>query len=223
MGGWVLWEKKVEENRGRKIERVIANDCCFYCRLALRRGVWQTQSIFVQIPFQRVPLKLTLDRIFTVSSRPPSRSEAPSCISPLPHIPALLTSLIFSLNYLFIYNYLSGAEGPVWVKLNAAFTGRGWSSWRSVCEREEGKDLFKIQRTKDWQLLCSIGLCLGFSQPVFCQRWYSASLWWGDLFCFFRDVSVQVRVWQEDRVPVGKCSNQGIPRIDRASLTPAHE
>lgn len=28
-------KKKVGENRGRKIERVIANDCCFYCSLAL--------------------------------------------------------------------------------------------------------------------------------------------------------------------------------------------
>lgn len=35
-----------------------------------------------------------------------------------------------------------------------------------------------------------------------------------------RDLFVQVCVWHKDGVPVGKCSNQGIPHVHGASLTP---
>lgn len=95
-GGWMgVWEKKVEQGRGRKIERVIPNDCRFCCRLALCHSGGS---------IQRVPLKLILNHIFIINSRTSSQlnSEAPSYISILPHIPALLTSLIFLLiNYSF--------------------------------------------------------------------------------------------------------------------------
>ncbi|KAM7380444.1 hypothetical protein PAMP_003738 [Pampus punctatissimus] len=38
-----------------------------------------------------------------------------------------------------------------------------------------------------------------------------------------RDVFMQVRLWQKECVLVKKFSNQDIPHIDGASLTPAYE
>lgn len=36
-----------------------------------------------------------------------------------------------------------------------------------VCEHEEAMELFKIQRTKDWQLFVQLGFVSGFSSQRF--------------------------------------------------------
>lgn len=146
---WVgVRERKVEENRGRQIERVIPNDCRFHCSLALCHGGGSDRHrpIFVQISIHRVPHQLILHHIFTIVCKPPSCPEVPSCLSLLPHIPyppALLTSNISHLiTYSFTIIFQRG-EGSGWVKLKAVCKKEAdaWSSWRTVWTRRVAMDL----------------------------------------------------------------------------------
>lgn len=164
-------------------------------------GVWQTQSIFVQISIQRVPLKLILNHIFT-NSQPPSCSETPSYISLLPHIPALPTSLIFHLitySFTIIFQRDKGLFEWSWKQRSQGVDG----AFEGVCERDGAMDLLKIHRTKDWQLFVWLDFALGFWASVFSLLVF-CKLVMGWSFVSLRDMFMQVSVWQKECVPVGK-------------------
>lgn len=78
----------VEENRGRKIERVIANDFCFYCSLALcRSGGSDRHSLFsCKSPFRKCPSQAHSETTSLPSTNLPPPPRVPHAFSILPHI-----------------------------------------------------------------------------------------------------------------------------------------
>lgn len=89
-GGWGCGRKKVKEIRGRKIERVIPNDCCFYCSLAPRHsGGSDRHNLFLC----KSPFTGSLSSSFSTTSLPPTVDLPPALRPPL----AILDSLTFLL------------------------------------------------------------------------------------------------------------------------------
>lgn len=215
-----------EWNRGRTIALVIANDCCLHCPAPLHGGGFDRHILFsCKCPF-RGYLSNSLSTAL-LQSTSPSCSEAP----PSDFFPYIHTFLLilcsdlthFSLNYLFIYTYLSNREGPAWVKLKAVCTrSGGWSLSGSVCEH--GGDHWTLKKLFKGQKIGSY--LLNWTLPsAFWNRFLSMVpvLLMRRSFVLLRHLFMQVHIWQRERVLVRKCSNQGNPHTDPSYLTAASE
>lgn len=198
-----LWEKKVEANRGRKIDRVIANDCCFYCSLALRhsRGSDRYNLFLCKSPFRG-----SLSNSFSTTS-----------------LPSLLlwgSFLNFSTQS---HSRSSSRTHLLLILITHSFTvifqeDKGPCDWGSKQSSQGVEGAWVLEREEPFAAICSTGLCLGFLRQCTLT---------GDILRACNEVIFRVSqgyvpagAWQKECVPVRKCCKQGIPHIDRAFLTP---
>lgn len=137
-------------------------------------GVWQTQSIFVQIFIQGVPLKLILHHIFNL---PPALGLLfESLFTPYAFLVLRPDSSFPHPNYSFIYNHPGGGWEPVRARLEAMLGRSRRSLWKSA------KNVKNPLNNHTGQKICSylFGWTLSWaSEPMARQQQYPSRLWWG--------------------------------------------
>lgn len=132
---WIEKDRDAQEGKQwggtkrRKTASVIANDGCLHCLALLHGGGFDRHVLFsCKCPFKGY-LSNFLPTTLLQSTSPPAQ-RLPCVLLYTRTFQLIHCSNLthFSLNYLFIYIYLSSREGPAWVKLKAARTRRGgWS------------------------------------------------------------------------------------------------
>lgn len=162
-------------------------DCISYCKWRLfalsspasRWRVWPTHSFSCKCPFKGY-LSNFLPTTLLQSTSPPAQ-RLPRVLLYTRTFQLIHCSNLthFSLNYLFIYIYLSSREGPAWVKLKAARTRM--ELVRECMNMREGWPLNLTKLFKGQKIGSYLLSCLGFLQPLSAKIiYFYRSFWWGD-------------------------------------------